>query len=654
MACNTHQYENHTAPEDEKLARFCSSVGVWSQKPQVLNKRLSGVFVLWSYEAVDSDCLLDGDQEWIRLPQNFLGNVTELENEVKALAGKKQVRLKPAKDSHWREAQHLGTFISLRKLLCKKTDDADSNSWACELEIVDLSKCKALYVPLLAGTWAKSLSATDPYSLSVIGSKVHLHSANASVWMQEKVLPKIQQWYDEDLRPDKGPRLPTLGLVNLDQYNSKYQFLKTKYGPQLCQNWLESTDPQKFVYEDIAIASYLLLLWEMERQETGSSEKQTFLDLGCGNGLLVFLLAAEGHVGRGWDLRARKIWSTYPDFVQLEGIKKEIDNNPVMVTDSLRNGTQAGFYSGPQSQAKKNKEQARCWTPSPDCQLPRVDWLLGNHTDELTPWVPVLAARESIPGQHVTRFFLLPCCPFTFDGKYLRGSLKAQTGRVSGEKRNHDVAPTCNSRYAEYLEFVGSLGEALGYNMEKDRLRIPSTRRICWLGRVWNPVPNLEHVIEDLLQKHSHSTDKAGEVDFKPRPAIEPVRNCTKVAADVTQRVVDLTTKLLLEGVAKEGEWTAGKQLPLGEVAGQVPAEDLQALKNECGGLQTLLRNHSHIFCVSGGVVRLRPPNEEPLIKRRKVNKSKQQNVKRKPCWFAANHPQGCPLDAEACRFHHE
>ena len=25
--------------------------------------------------------------------------------------------------------------------------------------------------------------------------------------------------------------------------------------------------------------------------------------------------------------------------------------------------------------------------------LPAADWLIGNHSDELTPWIPVMAAR---------------------------------------------------------------------------------------------------------------------------------------------------------------------------------------------------------------------------------------------------------------------
>lgn len=32
-------------------------------------------------------------------------------------------------------------------------------------------------------------------------------------------------------------------------------------------------------------------------------------------------------------------------------------------------------------------------TPSDKTLFPDVDWLIGNHSDELTPWVPVIAAR---------------------------------------------------------------------------------------------------------------------------------------------------------------------------------------------------------------------------------------------------------------------
>ncbi|CAG8789669.1 10860_t:CDS:1, partial [Racocetra fulgida] len=37
----------------------------------------------------------------------------------------------------------------------------------------------------------------------------------------------------------------------------------------------------------------------------------SFVDLGCGNGLLTFLLTSEGHEGMGIDVRKRKIWDVF-------------------------------------------------------------------------------------------------------------------------------------------------------------------------------------------------------------------------------------------------------------------------------------------------------------------------------------------------------
>lgn len=39
---------------------------------------------------------------------------------------------------------------------------------------------------------------------------------------------------------------------------------------------------------------FLQVLWEQERAREGLKEKQSFIDLGCGNGLLVYLLTMEG------------------------------------------------------------------------------------------------------------------------------------------------------------------------------------------------------------------------------------------------------------------------------------------------------------------------------------------------------------------------
>lgn len=69
------------------------------------------------------------------------------------------------------------------------------------------------------------------------------------------------------------------------------------------------------MYEDVAIATYLLvgmtvfikypkslmclsyvmqILWESERESLQLTSKQSFVDLGCGNGLLVHILSQEG------------------------------------------------------------------------------------------------------------------------------------------------------------------------------------------------------------------------------------------------------------------------------------------------------------------------------------------------------------------------
>ncbi|KAJ2858834.1 tRNA(Ser) Um(44) 2'-O-methyltransferase, partial [Coemansia asiatica] len=86
-------------------------------------------------------------------------------------------------------------------------------------------------------------------------------------------------------------------LVGYDKYAEKYQDLKAKYAKKWVDNWPEQTDPRKFVYEDIAIASWIICLWEQDPEYW--LRKPCFVDLGCGNGLLVHLLNSEGFSGYG-------------------------------------------------------------------------------------------------------------------------------------------------------------------------------------------------------------------------------------------------------------------------------------------------------------------------------------------------------------------
>ncbi|XP_047574706.1 probable tRNA (uracil-O(2)-)-methyltransferase isoform X4 [Lutra lutra] len=126
-------------------------------------------------------------------------------------------------------------------------------------------------------------------------------------WLGEELLARLARWSVES---KKSGFKSTLSLISIIKYSKMYQMLKEKY-KDMVKVWPEVTDPEKFVYEDVAIAAYLLILWEEERAERGLMAKQSFVDLGCGNGLLVHILSTEGHPGRGIDVRRRKIWDMY-------------------------------------------------------------------------------------------------------------------------------------------------------------------------------------------------------------------------------------------------------------------------------------------------------------------------------------------------------
>jgi Predicted AdoMet-dependent methyltransferase len=244
-------------------------------------------------------------------------------------------------------------------------------------------------------------------------------------------------------------------FVPEEMYRDNVARLKAKYGVYWAANWPEVTDSVKFVYEELSIAAYLLALFELERRP--GQPKQTFVDLGCGNGFLTYLLMEEGHPGSGVDIAKRGIWDMYPDYVTKSLFKKTIDPETYSVDSS-------------------------------------VDWLIGNHSDELTPWIPVFAARAQnasdsgsdfdgpddvrVPRKAQPRFFILPCCFFDFDGK------KFAFGR---QRRTLAVKDTGTGKYAMYLNYIERVCVAFGFAVdgkaERENIRIPSTKYVAILGR---------------------------------------------------------------------------------------------------------------------------------------------------------------------------
>merc|ERR1712062_123063 len=113
------------------------------------------------------------------------------------------------------------------------------------------------------------------------------------------------------------------------------------------------------------------------------------------------------------------------------------------------------------------------------------------------------------------------------------------------------------------------------------------------------------------------------------------VKNCTQVPKTIRDTITKTIVEVLLHDgkVESDDTWNCGGKLHLSEISKILGQNDLlSALKIECGGLQTLLRNHNHIFIVIKGDVRLRHPlaDHHDLGKRtlpKTVLNSKEQNL---------------------------
>lgn len=262
-------------------------------------------------------------------------------------------------------------------------------------------------------------------------------------------------------------------------------------------------------------------------------------------------------------------------------------------------------------------------TVSPTSLYPDATWLIGNHSDELTPWIPVIASKSS----PLTNVFIIPCCPYDLDGqKFVRKN-------------------TFVSQYSDYLTYVERIFAVCGFETRTDKLRIPSTKRRCLVGTRsnFNGWGEVRENVEEFLASRGCS-------DFKPRSSVELVRNCTQLNRDVIGKlvmacVVSLLTEKNYVTKANGDCWNCGGGLTISQLSKVIPKEDLKQLKEQCGGLQTLLRNHRYLFEIGDGKVFLRKP---PLLD------ENTKKYKGKPCWFVKNHPDGCLHSSEVCSYYHD
>ncbi|KAJ1213980.1 hypothetical protein NDU88_001609 [Pleurodeles waltl] len=626
-------------------AGFWAAVDVWVQKPQVVNRRLCGS---QSHQDADSDPLLAslrkdlcqawGSEEDVEILHSIaeLGDLAEVLLRTLIPKANPHFSSEPSSELVIKDISNgVVTFIPFKKVEEENVQVNRSNVYQIRLVHFKDDKWFISVLVLCSDCWKPD---------GVVYPKPE--------WLVNELLPKLAKWSSE---PKKSDFKSTLSLISVIRYSKLYQELKEKY-KEMVKVWPEVTDPEKFVYEDVAIATYLLILWEDERTKKRLTRKQSFVDLGCGNGLLVHILSNEGHRGKGLDVRRRKIWDLYGERTNLEEC---------------------------------------AITPNDDFLFPDVDWIIGNHSDELTPWIPVIAARSS----YSCCYFVLPCCFFNFYGKYSRRESK-------------------KTQYREYLDFITEVGLACGFDVEEDCLRIPSTKRVCLIGKSRTYQLRDEALIDEQRKEYirkqqcdvitkkdfpacsttdcmqvsnqcSHS-DAANSDEkehqqcpypednrktsesrdwisgFLPREKNEQTRNCATLPRDFIDQVVLQVASLLLD-TAKEDQvecvseenaksWNSGSSLPLKEVAEYLDRETLQRLKNECGGLQTLLRNNHQVFEVHEARVHIRDWRKEKAAKRAKLEfrrKPPSDLLKTRLCWFFMNHPDGCPLLSEFCMFAH-
>ncbi|WWD04198.1 hypothetical protein V865_002265 [Kwoniella europaea PYCC6329] len=226
--------------------------------------------------------------------------------------------------------------------------------------------------------------------------------------------------------------------------------------------------------QDIAIAAFLMLLWkdmyppmpeghsngdglgiqEEEREwDTWGRPENGFIDLGCGNGLLVHILISEGYHGKGYELRSRRTWPTYPMKTQEALVELPIDP-PSWFPDIIEEW-ESGLWSGKEG-----------------CIIEENTFLIGNHADELTPWLPLLSLIPSTPVPHLS----LPCCFHALDSAFTVLQFTAPDHPHSPKGGFENGLEPGVSRYQSYLVWLGWVGLKCGWEWEKEGLRVPSTK----------------------------------------------------------------------------------------------------------------------------------------------------------------------------------
>jgi tRNASer (uridine44-2'-O)-methyltransferase len=238
-------------------------------------------------------------------------------------------------------------------------------------------------------------------------------------------------------------------LLPQARLQNTYTRLKQKYARPLIKSWAEVTDPEKHVFEDLCIAAFLIELWA---DTYGQDPFPGFVDIGCGNGLLVYILIQEGFMGWGFDARSRKSWAAYNTKVQTSGGEEDSLRQLVLLPFPVSKGL---------ADASRDEIDEKMIH---DGRFPKGTFIISNHADELTPWTPIIAAISECP------FIAIPCCSHNLTGERFRAP-------VPKDKTKADTA------YSSLVVWVSDIARDCGWEVEDEMLRIPSTRNAAVVGR---------------------------------------------------------------------------------------------------------------------------------------------------------------------------
>lgn len=190
---------------------FFLAIKIYFYKAHVINKRITTVRVAWALNRTDR--------------QAFPGNY---------LIDKRTLIAKNPRIYHDQEEYILSTDTSVefRPMDCRSLDR------------------KSCGVTMSAYRFEFIQQETTTIRLTVFADEM----GKEILWLKNVLLPKIVKWSQANIT--NSTDCNTLKLISIEEYQQEYERLKVKYGKYLTENWCESTDPQKHVFEDLGEKIY--------------------------------------------------------------------------------------------------------------------------------------------------------------------------------------------------------------------------------------------------------------------------------------------------------------------------------------------------------------------------------------------------------------